>query len=41
MTWMMVVMGLIWLVMLGLDAVFIYLVITTVRGPRSAGNGET
>lgn len=31
MMWMLVVMGLTWLVLLGLDAVFIYLVVTTIH----------
>lgn len=32
--WMMLTMGLTWLVMLGLDALFVYLVVTAVRGRR-------
>lgn len=35
MRWMMLTMGLTWLVMLGLDAVFVYLVLTTMRQRRS------
>lgn len=36
MMWMMLSVGLGWLVMLGLDAVFIYLVVTAVRTRRTA-----
>ena len=36
MMWMMLTMGLTWLVMLGLDAVFVYLIVTEVRRRRSA-----
>ena len=34
MMWMMLTMGLTWLVMLGLDAVFVYLVVMAVRSRR-------
>ncbi len=37
MMWMMLAMGLTWLVMLGLDAIFVYLVVTALRRRRSAG----
>ena len=36
MMWMMLSMGLSWIVMLGLDAVFIYLIIDAVRNRRRA-----
>jgi hypothetical protein len=37
MMWMMPMMGLTWVVMLGLDAVFVYLVVSALRARRSAG----